>query len=250
MKVSVITATFNAAGTLAACLDSVAAQQHADIEQWIIDGASTDGTRAVVDQRGTRVCGVVSEPDRGIYDALNKGLARVTGDVVGFLHADDMFADSQTVASIAQAFHDPDVQVIYGDLTYVDRSDPNRVIRYWQSCPFEAALLTRGWMPPHPTFYARRSVYERLGGFDLRYRVAADYDCMVRLLRAPDTRALYVPRVLVKMRVGGLSNRSLRAIALKSSEDLNIMRRHGLGGLGTLLRKNLSKLDQFLLRPA
>ena len=248
MKISVITATYNAARTVGACLGSVARQTHPDVEHWVVDGASRDGTRAIVEADRARLAGFISEPDNGIYDALNKGIARATGEVVGFLHADDFYAGDSTLASIAAAFDDPRVDAVYGDLTYVDAVDASRVIRYWKAGPVSRERLKRGWMPPHPTFYVRRSVYQRLGSFDTRYRISADYDCIVRFLFGGGVRAAYIPQVLVSMRVGGISNRSLRTIALKSREDLRIMREHGLGGLPTLLAKNLGKVAQFWAR--
>ena len=248
MRISVITATYNAARTVAACLGSVARQTHPDVEHWVLDGASRDGTQAVVEAARGRLAGIISEPDNGIYDALNKGIARATGEVVGFLHADDFYAGDSTLASIAAAFDDPRVDAVYGDLTYVDAVDASRVIRYWKAGPVSRERLKRGWMPPHPTFYVRRSVYQRLGSFDTRYRISADYDCIVRFLFGGGVRAAYIPQVLVSMRVGGISNRSLRTIALKSREDLRIMREHGLGGLPTLLAKNLGKVAQFWAR--
>ena len=248
MRISVITATYNAARTVAACLGSVARQTHPDVEHWVLDGASRDGTQAIVEAAHARLAGFISEPDNGIYDALNKGIARATGEVVGFLHADDFYAGDSTLASIAAAFDDPRVDAVYGDLTYVDAVDASRVIRYWKAGPVSRERLKRGWMPPHPTFYVRRSVYQRLGSFDTRYRISADYDCIVRFLFGGGVRAAYIPQVLVSMRVGGISNRSLRTIALKSREDLRIMREHGLGGMSTLLAKNLGKVAQFWAR--
>lgn len=248
MKISVVTATYNAAQTLEECLLSVARQTHRDIEHWVIDGGSRDGTQAIVEQHRSALAGYVSEPDQGIYDALNKGIARSSGDVIGFLHADDVYADVDTLATIAAAFADPMVDAVYGDLVYVDRVDPSRVIRYWRAGEVSRTRLMQGWMPPHPTFYARRSVYQRLGGFDTRYRIAADYDSLVRFLFVGGIRAVYLPRVLVCMRTGGVSNRSMRTIARKSREDLDIMRRHRLGGVSTLMAKNLSKVAQFWTR--
>ena len=250
MKISLVTATYNAADTVADSLRSAARQTHPDVEHWVIDGGSRDGTQAVVQAHAERLAGFVSEPDDGIYDALNKGIARATGEVVGFLHADDVLADDETLATIAAAFADPTVDAVYGDLTYVDRADTAKVIRYWRAGAYARAQLAQGWMPPHPTFYVRRSVYQRLGGFDTRYRISADYDCVVRFLFVGGIRAVYIPRVLVCMRVGGVSNRSLRTIARKSREDLRIMREHGLGHVHTLLRKNASKLGQFWRREA
>lgn len=250
MKLSIITATFNAAHTVSDSLESVARQHYREFEHWVVDGGSRDGTQAVVERHRDRLAGFISEPDKGIYDALNKGVARATGDVIGFLHADDIFANDDVLTKIAAAFSDPMVDAVYGDLNYVDKRNVTRVIRYWKAGDFDAARLTRGWMPPHPTFYVRRSVYERLGAFNLKYRISADYDAMMRFLFLGKIRAAYIPEVLVLMRVGGASNRSARAITRKTLEDLQIIRSHGLGGFPTLIAKNLSKLGQFRLRIA
>ncbi len=149
---------------------------------------------------------------------------------------------------MAVAFAAPEVEAVYGDLEYVSQSDPGRVVRHWRSCAFEPGLLRRGWMPPHPTLYLRRSVYERLGGFDTRYRIAADYDLMLRVLRQLPGRAVYLPQVLVRMRLGGESNRSLSRILRKSREDYRALRENGIGGAGALVWKNLSKIPQFFRR--
>jgi glycosyltransferase len=191
---------------------------------------------------------LISEPDRGVYDALNKGIRHATGEVVGFLHSDDIFEDSEVLAKMAQAFADPAVDAVYGDLVYVRHDDIRRVVRYWRSGRYDRAALSRGWMPPHPTFYVRRTVYLQLGGFDTRYRIAADYDSILRLLSVGKIRVAYIPEVLVRMRVGGMSNRSLRAIIRKSTEDLRALQRNGVGGYWSLLQKNLSKLSQFWQR--
>jgi glycosyltransferase involved in cell wall biosynthesis len=248
IKVSVVTAVYNRQDTVGQALDSVLEQSHPLIESVVVDGASTDGTLAIVECYRARLGVLVSEPDLGIYDALNKGLRLASGDVVGFLHADDLFADTDVVSNIAMRFQDPQVDAVYGDLVYVDANDVDKVIRHWTAGHFDASMLRRGWMPPHPTLYVRRSVYERLGGFDTRYRIAADYDSILRFFSAGSFKVAYLPRVLVRMRVGGVSNRSLRTVWRKSSEDLEIMRRHGIGGIGTLLSKNLGKITQFWRR--
>ena len=245
MKISVITAVLNGRATIADALASVLAQDHPDIELIVIDGASTDGTLDIIQRYAGRVAHLVSEPDRGIYDALNKGIRLATGEVVGFLHADDRYADNRVLSRIAAALSDPGVDACYGDLLYVGKDEPNHVIRHWQAGPYHPRLLARGWMPPHPTFYARRSVYQRLGGFDLDYRIAADYDCMLRFLGAGRVACAYIPEVLVQMRLGGASNRSLRNLLQKSREDYLALRRNQVGGMGTLLLKNLQKLPQF-----
>jgi glycosyltransferase len=246
MKISVITASYNCATTIRDALSSVAAQRYRPIEHVLIDGASTDGTWAAIQAHGSPLAVAISEPDRGIYDALNKGIARSTGDVIGFLHADDIYAHDGVLARVAQAFTDPSVDAVYGDLLYVSKDDTSKVIRHWKAGAFSRRKLSRGWMPPHPTLYVRRAVYSRIGGFDTAYRIAADYDFVLRLFSQPDLRTVYVPEVLVKMRVGGASNRSVRNVLRKSGEDLKALRGNRIGGVGTLMWKNLSKLGQFL----
>lgn len=248
MKISVITAVYNNRETVAQALDSALAQTHPDVELIVIDGGSTDGTLEILQGYADRLTVLVSEPDRGIYDALNKGIARASGEVVGFLHSDDLFADAAVLSRIAAVFADPATDAVYGDLLYVRKDDPSRVVRTWRAGAFMPAGLARGWMPPHPTFYVRRGVYAALGGFDASYRIAADYDCMLRFLGKGGIRPAYIPEVLVKMRVGGASNRSLRNILRKSREDYRALRANGVGGMAALAWKNLSKLPQFLRR--
>jgi len=246
MKISIITATYNCAATLGDALDSVAAQQYGNREHVLVDGASTDGTLALLESRRSPQSSLVSEPDKGIYDALNKGIARATGEVVGFLHADDIYADDRVLQRIADAFVDPSVTAVYGDLQYVRKQDTSSVVRHWRSGPYSRSKLGWGWMPPHPALYVRREWYDRIGGFDTRYRIAADYDSILKLFSQPDFKAAYIPEVLVKMRVGGASNRSLKNILQKSREDYSALKHSGVGGAGALLWKNLSKLGQFL----
>ena len=162
------------------------------------------------------------------------------------MESDDLFADDEVLSSVTEAFEDPTVDAVYGDLQYVAQDDPTRVIRHWRSGEFHPARLKRGWMPPHPTLYLRRSVLETHGSFDRSYRIAADYDAILRYFGSPGFKAAYIPRVLVKMRVGGESNQSLRKILRKSREDYRALRRSGVGGIGTLAFKNLSKLGQFV----
>lgn len=248
MKISVITAVYNNRATVAAALDSALAQTHEDVELVVIDGGSTDGTLEVLRGYGGRIAVLVSEPDRGIYDALNKGIRLASGEVLGFLHSDDLYADAGVLSRVAQAFAGADVAAVYGDLLYVRKDAPERVVRAWRAGQFAPARLARGWMPPHPTFYARREAYAELGGFDTRYRIAADYDCMLRFLGRGGLRVGYIPEVLVKMRVGGASNRSLGNILRKSAEDYRALKANGVGGLPALAWKNLSKLPQFFVK--
>jgi len=247
LKISVITAVLNRRDTIQAALDSLALQDHADVEHIVVDGGSDDGTVEILERNRHRLSTLLSEKDRGIYDALNKGIALASGDVVGFLHADDVLADSRVLSRIAGALRDPHVDAAYGDLVYVRKDDIERVVRRWRAGPYSRSRLAWGWMPPHPTFYVRRSVYGRLGGFDTRHRIAADYDCVLRFLGAGRVVPTYIPEVLVRMRLGGESNASVGRIVRKSWEDYVALRDNGIGGLGALAWKNLGKLGQFLV---
>jgi glycosyltransferase involved in cell wall biosynthesis len=245
IKISVVTAVLNRQKTVGQALDSVLSQSYPAVQSIVIDGASSDGTLTVLERFRPRLGVLISERDQSIYDALNKGIKYATGDVVGFLHADDVFEDNDVLTKVAEVFQDSAVDAVYGDLVYVQHDDISQVIRYWKSGPYSDAAISRGWMPPHPTFYVRRSIYERLGGFDSRYRIAADYDIILRFLAVGKIRAAYIPEVLVRMRSGGISNRSLKTIARKSLEDFEVLRRNKIGGAWTLLQKNISKVSQF-----
>ena len=245
-KVSVITVVFNNVEHIRGAIESVLSQDYPNIEYVVVDGGSTDGTREIIERFAEFIAVYRCEPDNGIYDALNKGIALASGAVIGFLHSDDLFADNGVVAAVAARFAESANDVAYGDLVYVRGEDGLRVFRHWTAGVFSRSRLRFGWMPPHPTFYAHRDVYERFGGFDRSLTIAADYDCMLKILRDEDVRCAYIPRVLVKMRVGGVSNRSIRTILRKSSEDLRVIRRHSLWGVWTLLFKNFRKVGQLL----
>jgi len=246
LHISVITAVFNRATTLDEAMRSVGAQTWPNVEHIVIDGGSTDGSLDVLAEHRKNIAQMVSEPDEGLYDALNKGILRATGDVVGFMHADDAYASPQALERVAAAFADPAVGAVYGDLVYVNKDDVSRVVRYWRAGEFRRSRLPHGWMPPHPTFYVRREHYQRLGGFNTRFRIAADYENMLRMLWSGDVNAAYIPEVLVRMRVGGVSNRSLLNILQKSCEDFAALRQNGIAGLKGVLLKNVSKLPQFV----
>jgi glycosyltransferase involved in cell wall biosynthesis len=245
VKISVITAVYNNCDTVGSALDSVLSQSYANIDLVVIDGGSTDGTLEILKQYSNQISVLITEPDNGIYDALNKGMQLATGDVVGFLHSDDVYENGEVLAKVAAVFQNQTIDAVYGDLVYVRHDDIRQVIRYWKSGHFDEAALSRGWMPPHPTFYVRRSVYERLGGFNTQYRIAADYDTVLRFLAVAKIRVAYIPEVLVRMRAGGISNRSLSSIFLKTMEDFEVLRSNQVGGVVTLFRKNFSKLSQF-----
>jgi glycosyltransferase len=248
LRISIVTVSHNSAATILDTLRSVRQQSHASIEHIIVDGGSTDGTLAVVQREGSHVARVLSEPDRGIYDAMNKGLRLATGDFVGFLNSDDVLADPDAAARLADTVQRTGADAVFGSLVYVRPDDLGAVVRYWQCGEFSRQNLRLGWMPPHPTFYVRRSCLAEIGEFDTTLRIAADYDFMLRTLGRPGIAAARVRGLMVRMRTGGISNRSLKMLWRKSSEDLQALRRSGIGGWPTLLCKNLRKLPQFVLR--
>jgi glycosyltransferase len=249
VKISIITAVYNRERSISAALASLHAQTHDDMEHLIIDGGSTDGTLAILRAAATRAdTTLISEPDEGIYDALNKGLARATGEIIGILHSDDEFADRHVIADVAAAFAASRSDAVYGDLDYVAADGSGRIIRHWCSGPYSRTRLARGWMPPHPALFIRKPVVDCFGGYDTRLRIAADYDAILRWFTRGNITPAYIPRVLVRMRVGGESNRSLERIIRKSREDLVALRQNRVGGVAALAWKNLSKLPQFLRR--
>lgn len=242
---SIITACFNSERTIGDAIASLKGQTWPGIEHVVIDGASRDATVAIARERLSPNDVLISEPDQGIFDALNKGLARASGDVIGFLNSDDLLADEHVLAKVADCFESDAVGAVYGDLQYVSASDPSHVIRHWRSGDFQRPKLRRGWMPPHPTFFMRRELYQTLGGFDASFRIAGDYEALLRYLSHEALTIRYIPDVLVRMRLGGASNGSLKAILNKSREDVRAMRKNGINPLLALPWKNLSKLPQF-----
>jgi len=249
LKISVITAVWNSEGTVGDAIASVAGQTHADVEHVIMEGNSSDGSLVAIDRAKHSRMRLISEPDDGIYDALNKGVHNATGDVIGFIHSDDFLAHDRALARIAAAFEDPSVEAVFSDLDYVSQADTSRVIRHWSTGPYHPRRLKYGWMPPHPTLYLRREIYERFGSYDINFGIAADYDFILRYFSQATGKSVYIPEVLYKMRVGGVSNRNLAKIRQKMAEDMLAIRRNGVGGVHTLVLKNLSKVGQFVVRP-
>lgn len=250
VRISVVTAVLNGAATVADCLRSVAAQTLPGTEHVVVDGGSTDGTVEIVRGFRERRGPFVSERDRGIFDALNKGIRLATGDVVGVLGADDAYEAPDVLAEVARTLDRTGADSCYGDLVYVRRDDPSRVVRYWRAGDFRPGLFRRGWMPPHPTFFARRRLFEALGGFRTDLRIAADYELMLRFLERHRVSTVHVPRVLVRMRLGGTSNAGLRRLVRKSREDARALSLHGYrGAWGTVALKNVVKFPQFFRRP-
>ncbi len=251
MKVSIITVCYNSIQTLRQTIESVLSQNYPDIEYIIIDGDSTDGTVELIQNYGKRIAQFVSEKDQGIYDALNKGISRATGEVVGILHADDFYEHREVITQVAQALSNQPSDSLYGDLVYVNAKNPDQVIRFWRSGEYRQGVFRWGWMPPHPTFFVKKSVYDRYGAFNLRLKSAADYELMLRLLHCKQISTQYLPQVLVRMRVGGMSNRSLKNRLHSNREDQLAWKYNNLKApLFLRWLKPFRKLSQYLLRPS
>lgn len=247
--ISIITVCLNAEATIADCLASIASQT-CRAEHVLIDGGSVDRTVDIIRAQSGPDAKVISEPDHGIYDAMNKGIQLATGDIVGILNADDFYAGPDILEKVSLAFVDPRIEACYGDLVYVDGRKTEKVRRYWRSGQYDPGRFYWGWMPPHPTFFVRRSLYEQHGGFKLNLGSAADYEIMLRFLLRHGMRTAYIPEVLVKMRTGGVSNASLQNRLKANSMDRQAWRVNGLQPYPwTLWIKPARKLGQYFLKP-
>jgi glycosyltransferase len=245
LAVSIITVAYNSAETIRDTLESVRQQTYPYVEHIVVDGASTDGTADIARAFG-HVARVVSEPDRGAYDAMNKGIALAQGNIIGLLNADDAYASPDAIKWVVDTLQQTGADTCYADLQYVRRDRPDRVVRHWHSGPFRPERFRSGWMPPHPTFFTYKKYYEALGGYDTRLRLSADYELMLRFLYKHRLSASYLPRVLVRMRLGGMSNASLRQRWRANREDrLAWQMNHLTPGLLTLWLKPLRKIPQF-----
>jgi glycosyltransferase involved in cell wall biosynthesis len=210
MKVSIITVCYNSASHVEDAINSVAAQDYGNIEHIIIDGGSTDGTIALLEKHDGRIASWISEPDRGIYDAMNKGIGMATGEVIGLLNSDDFYYNSSIISQVAAAFEDQKIDAVYGDLIFIDPENLNRTVRTYSSAKWSPARFARGYMPAHPTFFVRRKYYEKFGLFETDYRIAADYEMLIRLLFVNKLKYKYLPLTMVKMRKGGVSSSGIK----------------------------------------
>lgn len=245
MLVSIITATYNSAATLRDCLQSVAMQSYAPIEHIIIDGASKDDSLSIA-QSFAHIAQVHSEKDQGIYDAMNKGIALATGDIIGILNSDDFYVDERVIQDIVTVFENSNCDVVYADLQYVDRERTDKIIRTWKSGTMQQRSFLYGWMPPHPTVFVRRKVYEQYGAFNLSLKSAADYEFMLRVLYKEKCPVAYLPKTIVKMRDGGQSNQSIKHRIFANREDKKAWALNGLQPyFFTLLLKPARKLIQY-----
>ncbi len=246
MKITIITVCRNCQETIEQTICSVLAQEGIELEFILIDGLSTDNTLKIVEKYKDRIGKIVSEKDQGMYDALNKGIALATGEVIGMLHADDFYASSDILSAVVKTFELSGSDAVYGDLQYVGKLFPDKVIRNWISGPYREGLFLRGWMPPHPAFFVRKSCYLQYGQFNTLFKTAADYELMLRFIQKHKIKIEYLPRVLVKMRVGGKSNVSIANRIRANQEDRLAWKINGLRpGILTLTMKPFSKLKQF-----
>lgn len=228
MRVSIITAAYNAAATITDTLGSVAAQTHPDIEHIVVDGASRDGTQAIVQGHAQGVAHFISEPDRGIYDAMNKGVALATGDIIGFLNADDLYAHDRVVADVAAAMQADDLDALYGDVAFFRPEAPGQPVRRYRSARFRPSRIAWGWMPAHPALFLHRRVFERVGPFKTDYRIAGDFEFIARAFHSGALRYRHIPEVLVNMRIGGVSTGGWRNTLLLNREVLRACRENGI----------------------
>ena len=223
-RVSVITVTYNSAATLGHCLRSVAAQIHPDVEHIVIDGGSSDTTRKVIATEGGHVPYFISEPDRGIYDAMNKGIAVASGDIIGFLNADDHYAHPDVLAKVHQMFADTPLDMVFGDVAFFHSAKPDKPIRRYRSDRFRPSRISWGWMPAHPALFVRRSVFENTGPFQINYRIAGDFEWVARVFQNKTLRYGYLPEVLVHMQTGGISTQGWRSTVLLNREVMQACR--------------------------
>lgn len=249
MHISIITVTFNAAQTIADTLASVVEQTHPNIEHIVVDGGSMDGTLAVIQQHGQHVARLISEPDRGIYDAMNKGLGLATGEIVGFLNADDIYAESTILAQVSAIFAKENLDALFGDVEFFSPDRPTQPVRRYHSERFRPERISWGWMPAHPALFLRREVYERFGEFKTDYRIAGDFELVARMFHGGTLRYQHLPEVLVKMRTGGVSTGGWRNTLLLNQEVLRACRENGIPtNLVKILSKYPAKLLEFLSR--
>ncbi len=245
MKISIITVCYNSEKTIEDTIQSVLNQTYKNVEYIIIDGASKDATLNIIEKYSNQITKIISEPDKGIYDAMNKGVKLASGDVVGILNSDDIYASNNVLSLVAT--HIKDVDAVYGNLDYVSENDLTKVVRRWISKPYNEGMFLKGWMPPHPTFFIKKECYEKFGPFTLKLKSAADYEFMLRVIHKHKISINFIDEILVKMRLGGESNSSLKNRIRANKEDRLAWKMNGLKpNLFTLIQKPLSKLSQFI----
>lgn len=251
MKISIVTVCYNSAKTIRDTIESVLSQTYADVEYIIVDGASTDGTIEIVDSYRNQVSKFISEPDHGIYDAMNKGIAAATGDVVGLLNSDDVYEHKDVLTDVVSSFSErSSADIIFGDVVFASPDNMNRVVRYYRSSHFRPWKLRFGWMPPHPATFVRREVYEKYGLYSLNYRIASDYEIFVRWMLLNKLRYHYLDAVLVRMRTNGVSTSGWKSSVVITKEIVRACRDNGVyTNLPLILTKVPFKLMELWRQP-
>lgn len=249
-KISIITVSYNSQSTIKHTIDSVSSQTYRNKEYILIDGASTDWTLDIIEYKKNKIDNFVSEPDGGIYDAMNKGIKYANGEIIGILNSDDFYYNQDVLSKVVKVFEDTDCDCLYGDLVFVDKGDARKIVRYWKSGKFKNNLMKKGWMLPHPTFFVKKEIYKKYGLYNTNLKSAADYEMILRLLHKEKIIVEYIPEILIKMRVGGESNASIWN-RIKGNKEDNIA--WDLNGLKKppLIRfiKPLRKIAQFFQKP-
>jgi glycosyltransferase len=249
MKISIITVVYNNVATLETAILSVLSQTYQDIEYIIIDGGSTDGTLDVIDKYKQKISCVISETDKGIYDAMNKGVSKATGEIIGILNSDDLYEDQDVINDVFLAFlESPNIDVVYGDLLYVKYSDTNKLVRNWISKSYYPRYFDDGNVPPHPSLFVKKAVYQKISLFNLSYKLAADYELMLRIFKVHEFKSKYLNRYMVRMRLGGATNKSIKNIFKGNKEILKAWKDNGLEiPYFFVLRRIIKRVKQFLI---
>lgn len=247
VKISIITVCLNSKKTIESTIQSVINQSYSNIEYIVIDGGSTDGTTDIVNQYKSSITAFISEPDQGIYDAMNKGIALAQGDIIGLLNSDDIYTNNRTIEDVVYTFEkNKNIDACYSDLVYINEN--NQVIRYWKSNAFKPGSFAYGWTPPHPTFFVKREAYAKYGVFSKEYKIAADVELMMRFIEIYEIKAKYVESIWVKMKTGGISNSSIKNIAKQNIEIIYALKKHKLNVsfIMFIFKKISSRIFQYI----
>lgn len=247
LKISIVTVCYNSSKTIKQSIDSILTQTYGNIEFIIIDGGSSDGTVELIKSYDNQISKLISEPDNGLYHAMNKGINLCSGNVIGLLNSDDIYTDKSVLSDVMKHFNeDPDLDILYGNLVYVKKENTDEVVRKWISKPYNTVFFEQGNVPPHPALFLRADVYKKVGLFNLKYKLAADYEFMLRVFKKYNFKSKYIDRLTVKMRLGGATNKSIKNIINGNKEILNAWKNNGFKPPATLMLRRLAKrLSQF-----
>lgn len=250
MKISIITVCYNSEKYIRYAIESVLSQSYDNVEYIIVDGASSDSTMSIINEYSGQITHIVSEPDSGIYDAMNKGIALASGDVIGILNSDDFYFDERSLEDVVNVFENQSFDACYADLLYVEQKNTSKAVRFWKSGEYKKGSFLKGWMPPHPTFFCRKSIYDRYGSFNLDYKIAADVEILFRFLEKVEVKTAYIPKVLIKMRMGGTTNNSFKNLLIQNREILSCFDTHygRVSRLNFFVSKFFNRFGQYLFK--